>query len=190
MKNQPELIGQIKRKTHNRPHHHENAGHYVSNNALIHEAIIGESDDLVQELNYQRMLHREFERKMEMKFDKMEGENRMFKQLFFESLNKNTIMQERMERVLKTIFNVYCSTGYPGISSINGQRQGNLIADWQNFQAQMGMGSNSIPAAVQSDGQQQLALVYPFNSTGMQQAVAKALISGPSQPDVGNIGLY
>ena len=38
---------------------------------------------------------------------KLEGENNMLKRMFMESHTKNAIMQERMEKVMKTLYNMF-----------------------------------------------------------------------------------
>lgn len=49
----------------------------------------------------------DFEKKMEAKLSKVEEENRLLKQMFVESHQKNLLMQDRMERVLKTLYSVF-----------------------------------------------------------------------------------
>ncbi|RYG64097.1 hypothetical protein EON64_14685, partial [archaeon] len=51
----------------------------------------------------------DFERRMEGKMSKLEEENRLLKRMFIDSHNKNVYMQERMEKVLKTLYNVFVS---------------------------------------------------------------------------------
>lgn len=49
----------------------------------------------------------DFEKKMEAKLSRVEEENRLLKQMFVESHQKNLLMQDRMERVLKTLYSVF-----------------------------------------------------------------------------------
>lgn len=184
-KDKPELMSQIKRKSlHNRK---ESAGAATEGeHNILHPSIIGESDDLLYELNYQRLLHSEFEKKMEAKFSKLEGENKMFKQLFLESLNKNTIMQERMERVLQTIFRVYNATtgNNPQIGGVNNPNM--MIKDWQQFQSELrraaqasGSSQQLVPVSSSSNYNNSgngMSNSYQFDNQAMQKAVSVALL--------------
>lgn len=78
--------------------------------------LLSESDELLSEINQQQEQHQLFEKKLEDRLGKLEGENQMLKQLFIESHNKNAIMQEKMDRVMKTIYHVFMGAG-----SINGK---------------------------------------------------------------------
>ena len=68
---------------------------------------------MLQELEQQKSLRSEFEKRMEAKLSKLEGENQVLKRLFVESHQKNLVMQERMEKVLRTLYAVFMgsSTG-------------------------------------------------------------------------------
>ncbi len=68
-----------------------------------------ETDSVFLELEQQKLMREEFEKRMEEKLSKVEGENQVLKRLFFESHQKNLVLQERMERVLKTLYSVFVS---------------------------------------------------------------------------------
>lgn len=78
---------------------------------LLPDELIHETDTVLYELDQQKALYHEFEKKMENKIQKVELENSILKKLFTESHQKNLIMQERMERVLKTLYNVFMANG-------------------------------------------------------------------------------
>lgn len=76
---------------------------------LLPEDIVQETDSVFLELEQQKLMREEFEKRMEEKLSKVEGENQVLKRLFFESHQKNLVLQERMERVLKTLYSVFVS---------------------------------------------------------------------------------
>ena len=77
---------------------------------LLPEDLVQETDSVFQELEQQKLMREEFEKRMEEKLSKVEGENQILKRLFFESHQKNLVLQERMERVLKTLYSVFVNT--------------------------------------------------------------------------------
>ncbi len=78
---------------------------------LLPDELLQETDTVLYELEQQKALYYEFEKKMENKIQKIELENAILKKLFTESHQKNLIMQERMERVLKTLYHVFVGNG-------------------------------------------------------------------------------
>lgn len=80
---------------------------------LLPDELAQEADAVLQELEQQKSLRSEFEKRMEAKLSKLEGENQVLKRLFVESHQKNLVMQERMEKVLRTLYAVFMgsSTG-------------------------------------------------------------------------------
>jgi hypothetical protein len=75
--------------------------------AVLPEELVQESDLLLMEMQQQSSARDTFERRMEHKLNQLECENAMLKRMFVESHNKNAAMQERMDRVLKTIYNIF-----------------------------------------------------------------------------------
>jgi hypothetical protein len=84
---------------------------------LLPEDLAQEADTVFQELEQQKIMREEFEKRMEEKLTKVEGENQILKRLFLESHQKNLVLQERMEKVLKTLYNVYMTGGVPTIGN-------------------------------------------------------------------------
>lgn len=76
---------------------------------LLPDDLIAETDTVLNELEEQKTLQKEFERRMEDKLAKVEGENQMLKKMFLDSHQKNLMMQERMDKVIKTLYAVYMS---------------------------------------------------------------------------------
>jgi hypothetical protein len=74
---------------------------------LLPEELINETDSVFHELEHQKLMREEFEKRMEEKLSKVEGENQILKQLFLDSRKKNLLLQERMERVLQTLYAVF-----------------------------------------------------------------------------------
>jgi hypothetical protein len=87
---------------------------------LLPDDIVSETDHVLMELNHQRSLRENFERRMEQKLAALEGENNMLKRMFLESHHKNAVMQERMERVMKTLYTMFMGGGNaPGLALTN-----------------------------------------------------------------------
>jgi hypothetical protein len=87
---------------------------------MLPEDIATETDYVRMELNQQRSLRENFERRMEQKLAALQGENNMLKRMFMESHHKNAVMQERMERVMKTLYNMFVGNGNgPGLALTN-----------------------------------------------------------------------
>jgi hypothetical protein len=84
---------------------------------LLPEDLAQEADTVFQELEQQKVMREEFEKRMEEKLNRVEGENQILKRLFLESHQKNLVLQERMEKVLKTLYNVYMTGGVPTIGN-------------------------------------------------------------------------
>lgn len=78
--------------------------------AILPDDLIAESDYVMQELEQQRLMREEFERKFDSKLVQLETENDTLKRLFLESNHKTVVMQERMERVLRTLYSVFMSS--------------------------------------------------------------------------------
>jgi hypothetical protein len=81
---------------------------------LLPDELLLETDTVLTELDQQKLMHNEFERKMETKMSQLEQENEILKRLFMESNQKTMIMQERMDKVLKTIYSVFAANPYMG----------------------------------------------------------------------------
>jgi hypothetical protein len=81
---------------------------------LLPDELLMETDTVLTELEQQKLMHNEFERKMEAKMSQLEQENEVLKRLFMESNQKTMIMQERMEKVLKTIYSVFAANPQMG----------------------------------------------------------------------------
>lgn len=92
----------------------------LPNMMVLPDELLQETDTVLYELDQQKALYHEFEKKMENKIQKIELENAILKKLFAESHQKNLIMQERMERVLKTLYNVFVGNGTVGQSPVIG----------------------------------------------------------------------
>lgn len=118
--NRPDLLGYIKRKANNRNSDQNKkvaasrAPQVSSNNTGItdlpmHDLDALDSLDMYNEgdLVVGDEKSSDFERKMEAKLSKVEEENRMLKRMFMESHQKNLVMQDRMEKVLKTLYSVF-----------------------------------------------------------------------------------
>jgi hypothetical protein len=87
---------------------------------MLPEDLATETDYVRMELNQQRSLRENFERRMEQKLAALQGENNMLKRMFMESHHKNAVMQERMERVMKTLYNMFVGNGNgPGLALTN-----------------------------------------------------------------------
>jgi hypothetical protein len=92
------------------------AGVSVNNPMLVPDDIVSETSNVQRELRRQRQQREIFEKRMEQKLSKLQGENNMLKAMFMESHSKNAIMQERMERVMKVLYHMYKSVGGVGSS--------------------------------------------------------------------------
>ena len=58
---------------------------------------------------------------MEQKLASLQGENNMLKRMFMESHHKNAVMQERMERVMKTLYTMFVNgSGGGGANALQG----------------------------------------------------------------------
>lgn len=92
-----------------------------SHHNLLPEEIASETGHVLSELNQQRSQRESFERRMEQKLASLQGENNMLKRMFMESHHKNAVMQERMERVMKTLYSMFMGGGgnVPGMALTN-----------------------------------------------------------------------
>jgi len=63
---------------------------------------------------------------MEQKLASLQGENNMLKRMFMESHHKNAVMQERMERVMKTLYTMFVNGGSGGGGGANAIQGGNI----------------------------------------------------------------
>jgi hypothetical protein len=84
--------------------------------------LIVKTDTVLSELEQQRLMRDEFERKMENKLTRLEEENESLRRLFLESNLRNEVMQERLDRVLKTLYNAFFANN--GIALGNGTGTG------------------------------------------------------------------
>lgn len=98
---------------------------------LLPDELISETDAVLTELEQQRVLREEFERKIQAKMAQLESENQVLKRLFVESNNKTVVMQERMDKVLKTLYNVFLSN--PQVSKTLLSRMPSLMIESSNF---------------------------------------------------------
>lgn len=78
---------------------------------LVPEEVVLETDSVLGDLHLMNSSREQFERRMEAKIAKLESENVMLKKQFRMAQQKNVVMQERMEKVLKTLYSIYMSGG-------------------------------------------------------------------------------
>lgn len=78
---------------------------------LVPEEVVMETDSVLGDIHLLNSSREHFERRMEAKIAKLESENVMLKKQFRMAQQKNVVMQERMEKVLKTLYSIYMSGG-------------------------------------------------------------------------------
>lgn len=78
---------------------------------LVPEEVVLETDSVLGDIHQMNSSREHFERRMEAKIAKLESENVMLKKQFRMAQQKNVVMQERMEKVLKTLYSIYMSGG-------------------------------------------------------------------------------
>lgn len=78
---------------------------------LVPEEVVMETDSVLGDIHMLNSSREHFERRMEAKIAKLESENVMLKKQFRMAQQKNVVMQERMEKVLKTLYSIYMSGG-------------------------------------------------------------------------------
>ncbi len=80
-------------------------------NRIVPEELALEVGAVLTELEQQKAMRADFEQRMEARLSELEGENHQLKSLFMETHQKNQQMQERLEKVLKTMCNVFLTNG-------------------------------------------------------------------------------
>lgn len=108
---------------------------------MLPDELLNETGAVLSELEQQRLMHYELERKMEAKMERLEQENEYLKRLFMESNQKTMFMQERVEKVLKTLYTVF---------SANPQLGKSLLTRMPSLSIENG--SFSSPKAMITDG--------------------------------------
>jgi len=78
---------------------------------LVPEEVVQETDSVLGDIYQLNSSREQFERRMEAKIAKLESENVMLKKQFRMAQQKNVVMQERMEKVLKTLYSIYMGGG-------------------------------------------------------------------------------
>eukprot|EP00428_Durinskia_dybowskii_P081129 CAMPEP_0170433518 /NCGR_PEP_ID=MMETSP0117_2-20130122/42547_1 /TAXON_ID=400756 /ORGANISM="Durinskia baltica, Strain CSIRO CS-38" /LENGTH=716 /DNA_ID=CAMNT_0010693285 /DNA_START=37 /DNA_END=2187 /DNA_ORIENTATION=- len=118
---------------------------------MLPDDIVNETDNVMMELTQQRAQRESFERRMEQKLANLQGENNMLKRMFMESHHKNAVMQERMERVMKTLYTMFMGGSggnAPGMALTN-RAPSMLLTDIQHFnQQQQRNGGETIDVSV------------------------------------------
>ena len=82
-----------------------------------HDDLAKESDAVLNEMMKQKFMRDEFEKRMqemEVESARIAGENVQLKQLVAESRAKQVRMQDKMEKVLKTMYNIFTGNGGAG----------------------------------------------------------------------------
>eukprot|EP01034_Spumella_vulgaris_P000723 gene723-959_t len=74
-------------------------------------------NSITQELSAQRLLLQHHIRAMNHKMNLVQNENHMLKHMFVEGHKKNVLLQERLDLVLKAIFNMYANSNNSSSSS-------------------------------------------------------------------------
>ena len=86
-----------------------------------HDDLAKESDAVLNEMMKQKFMRDEFEKRMqemEVESARIAGENVQLKQLVAESRAKQVRMQDKMEKVLKTMYNIFTGNGAGGNNSL------------------------------------------------------------------------
>lgn len=83
-------------------------------NRVVPEELALEAQAVLKELEQQKAMRAEFEQRMEARLAELEGENHTLKTLFLETHQKTQTMQERLEKVLKTMYSLFLANQQPG----------------------------------------------------------------------------
>lgn len=111
---------------------------------LLPDELLVETDTVLTELDQQRLMHDDFVQKMETRMEKLEHENELLKNLVKESNKKTMIMQERMTKVMKTIYSVFAANPHMGQALLS--RMPSLAIEGPSFSSPLAMitdGSNN-----------------------------------------------
>jgi hypothetical protein len=139
---------------------------------ILPEELIAESDSVMQELEQQRLMREEFERKFDSKLAQLESENDTLKRLFLESNHKTVVMQERMERVLRTLYSVFMNSN-PNMGRQLLSRMPSLMLEAPMQSSNMSLNNVGGRVAIMDDPQRQQQL------TSTEQYNAEDLLRRP-----------
>jgi hypothetical protein len=146
---------------------------------ILPDELLNETGTVLSELEQQRLMHFELERKMEAKMEKLEQENEYLKRLFFESNQKTMFMQERVEKVLKTLYTVFSSNPQLGKSLLT--RMPSLSIE---------NGSFSSPKAMITDGSMAGVSAFGGDSASLGPGADLSLRRLPSYDPYAMLGGY